>query len=49
MYEVVKTVNGIDIIRMKGTRKAYYHIYIDEHRQVWFKTIKAAVEWIERR
>ena len=46
MYETVKTVKGIAIIRMKGTR-GQYHINIDEHRQIWFRTIKAAAEWIE--
>ena len=45
MYEVVKTVKGTDIIRMKGTQRCY-HINIGKNKQVWFKTIKAATEWI---
>ena len=50
MYEVVKTVNGHDIIRMKGTR-GYYHVNIRENKG-WrefhtFRTIKAAVAFCE--
>ena len=45
MYETVKTVNGYDIVRMKGTHGAY-HINIREGK-TWqefhtFKTQKAA-------
>lgn len=50
MYEVVKTVNGYDIVRMKGTKGAY-HVNIREDKGFrefhTFKTIKAAVEFIE--
>lgn len=51
MYETVKTVNGYDIIRMKGTRGAY-HINIREGKG-WrefhtFKTIKSAVEFASK-
>jgi len=50
MYEVVKTVNGIDIIRMKGT-KGVYHISLREGKG-WkefhtFRSVKAAVKFIE--
>lgn len=45
MYEVVKTVNGHDITRMKGTRGCY-HVNIREGKGFkefhTFKTIKAA-------
>ena len=51
MYEVVKTVKGYDIIRMKGT-KGIYHINIREGKGFkefhTFRTIKAAVEFIEK-
>lgn len=51
MYEVVATVNGIDIYRMKGSRKCY-HINIREGRG-WkefhtFTTLKAAKEFASR-
>ena len=51
MYEVVRTVKGYDITRMKGTR-GIYHINIREGKG-WreyhtFRTIKAAVEFIEK-
>ena len=50
MYEVVKTVKGYDIVRMKGTKGAY-HVNIREDKGFrefhTFKTIKAAVEFIE--
>lgn len=47
MYEVVKTVNGYDITRMKGTH-GFYYVNIREWGKGWkefhtFKTIKAAV------
>lgn len=50
MYEVVKTVKGYDITRMKGTKGAY-HVSVREGKG-WrefhtFKTIKAAVKFIE--
>lgn len=46
MYEVVKTVNGHDVYRMKGT-KGFYHV--DIRKNVWrsFRTIKAATAFIE--
>ena len=51
MYEVVKTVKGYDIIRMKGTKGAY-HVNVREGKGFrefhTFKTIKAAVEFIEK-
>lgn len=46
MYEVVKTVNGYEIKRMVGT-KGFYHIDINAHKYVCFRTIKAAAEWAE--
>ncbi len=51
MYEVVKTVKGYDITRMKGTR-GIYHVNVREGKG-WkefhtFRTIKAAVEFIEK-
>jgi len=49
MYEVVKTVKGFDITRMKGTRRVY-HVNVKEGKGFrefhTFKTIKAAVEFI---
>ena len=50
MYEVVKTVKGYDITRVKGTRGLYY-VNVREGKG-WrefhtFRTIKAAVEFIE--
>lgn len=51
MYEVVKTVKGYEIIRMKGT-KGIFHVIVRESRGFQefhsFKTIKSAVEFIER-
>lgn len=50
MYEVVKTVKGYDITRMKGT-KGHYHVSVREGKGFrefhTFKTIKSAVEFIE--
>lgn len=50
MYETVKTVKGIEIKRMIGT-KGFYHVNIREGKG-WsefhtFRTIKAAVKFIE--
>lgn len=48
MYEIVKTVNGLNITRMRGTR-GQYHVNIREDDGRGFKefhtfrTIKAAV------
>ena len=51
MYETVKTVKGYDITRMKGTKGAY-HVNVREGKRFrefhTFKTIKAAVEFIEK-
>lgn len=51
MYETVKTVKGYDITRMKGTKGAY-HVNVREGKGFrafhTFKTIKAAVEFIEK-
>lgn len=51
MYEVVKTVKGYDIYRMKGTHGAY-HVNIREGNGFrefhTFRTIKAATEFIEK-
>ena len=50
MYEVVKTVKGYEITRMKGTKGAY-HVNIREDKGFrefhTFRTIKAAVKFIE--
>lgn len=46
IYEVVKTVNGRDIYRMKGTRR-YYHVAIRKNVIITFHTIKAAAAYIE--
>lgn len=51
MYEIVKTVNGYDIYRMKGTKGAY-HVNVREGKGFrefhTFRTIKAAAEFIEK-
>ena len=51
MYEVVKTVKGYDIYRMKGTHGAY-HVNVREGKGFrefhTFKTIKSAVEFIKK-
>ena len=51
MYEVVRTVKGYDIVRMKGTKGAY-HVNVREGKGFrefhTFRTIKAAVEFIEK-
>lgn len=51
MYETVKTVKGYEITRMIGTRGAYF-VNVREgkgYREFHtFKTIKAAVEFIEK-
>lgn len=46
MYETVKTVNGHDIYRMKGT-KGCYHVNVKENVHCTFKTIKAASAFCE--
>ncbi len=51
MYETVKVVKGYAIVRMIGTRGAY-HVNVREGKGFrefhTFKTIKAAVEFIEK-
>lgn len=50
MYEVVRTVKGYDITRMKGTHGFYTVVtYKSESitKSYTFKTIKAAVFFIE--
>ena len=52
MYEIVKTVNGLNITRMRGTR-GYYYVNIREDDSRGFKefhtfhTIKAAAAFCE--
>jgi len=50
MYEVVKTVNGYEITRMKGT-KGFYYVNVREGKGFrefhTFKTIKAAAAFCE--
>lgn len=50
MYEVVKTVNGYGITRMKGTKGAY-HVNVKEGKGFrefhTFRTLKAAVAFCE--
>lgn len=50
MYEVVKTIKGHDILKMKGTKGAY-HVNIREGKDFkefhTFKTIKEAARFIE--
>ena len=46
MYETVKIVKGYAITRMKGT-KGFYHVNVREGKGYTFRTIKAAVEFIE--
>lgn len=46
MYETVKVVNGYSIIRMIGSR-GFYHVKLNNHKEVIFRTIKAAAEFIE--
>lgn len=50
MYEIVRTIKGYDITRMKGTRGIYF-VNVREGKG-WrefhtFRTIKAAAEFIE--
>lgn len=46
MFETVKTVNGYEIKRMKGTH-GVYHINIRNGVFLTFKTIKAAAAFCE--
>ena len=47
MYETVKVIKGYAIERMKGT-KGFYHVTIKGGMQATFRTIKAAVEYINK-
>lgn len=50
IYEIVKTVNGHDIYRMKGTKGFYYvDIVVKEKSKSYrvFKTQKAAAAFCE--
>lgn len=52
MYETIRTVNGYEIRRMKGTR-GFYHVSIREDDEIGFRefhtfrTIKAAAAFCE--
>lgn len=46
MYETIKTVNGYDIYRMKGTHSCY-HVNVGKNGYYTFRTIKAAVAFCE--
>ena len=46
MYETVKIVNGYAITRMVGSRR-FYHVRLDAHRELTFRTIKAAASFCE--
>lgn len=43
IYETVKTVNGMPIQRLKGS-KGFYTLRIDDKRSMSFRTQKAAAE-----
>lgn len=45
MYETVKIVNGVNIYKMKGTRRSYW-VDVKENVRMNFETIKAATEYI---
>lgn len=45
MYETVKVVKGYAITRMVGTQR-FYIVQINSYKSVDFRTIKAAVEYI---
>lgn len=45
MYETVKIVKGYEITRMIGTH-GFYHVRLTSNKEVCFRTIKAAVEYI---
>lgn len=47
MYETVKVVKGYSITRMIGTR-GFYHVRITANKSLTFRTIKAAVEFINK-
>lgn len=46
MYEIVKTVKGYNIERSVGTRGQFF-VKTRPNVSVWFRTIKAAVTYIE--
>lgn len=47
MYETVKTIKGYKVKRMVGTH-GFYHVDVCKGKYYTFKTIKAAVEFIEK-
>ena len=47
MYETVKVVKGYKITRMIGTR-GFYHVRLTANKSLTFRTIKAAVEFINK-
>ncbi len=47
MYETVRIVKGYEVTRMIGTR-GFYTVRLDARRSVNFRTIKAAVEYINK-
>ncbi len=47
MYEPVKIAQGHEITRMIGTR-GFYHVRLTANKSLTFRTIKAAVEFINK-
>ena len=47
MFETVKTIKGHNVVRMIGTH-GFYHVNMGEGKYCTFKTIKSAVEFINR-
>ena len=47
IFEVVKTVNGIDIFRVKGSN-GLFHIRLDGNRFLIFHTLEEAVAYIQK-
>lgn len=45
MYETVKVVNGYEIYRLVGSRRSFW-VNIKQGQRAWFRTIKAAAEFI---
>ena len=46
MKEIVKTVNGVNIVRTPNTQR-FYEIYFCDGISIHFETIKKAVWYIE--
>lgn len=46
IYETVKTVNGYEIKRMKGTH-GFYHVWVTDKKEYCFRTIKSAAAFCE--